>query len=253
MQWMPADMSAGFFVLLVVASFFTSALTGAFGLGGGLLMLVVMSMALPMATVVPLHGIVQLGSNTSRSIIQRKHIDKALVAWFAIGAVLGVLAGGAVAVSIPDSFLKITLALFIAWSVFGRKSRFEVFSKSLLIGGGFFTSMAGMLVGATGPIVAALLASGQLAKHTLVATHAACMVVQHGLKILVFGGLGFAFGPWALLLVLMVASGFLGTVVGARLLDNLPERYFRTGFKLVMGLACAQLLYSAAQALWRGL
>lgn len=244
-EWLPPDISAAFFVILVLTSFCTSALTGAFGLGGGMLMLVVMSMGLPMATVVPLHGIVQLGSNTSRSFIQRRHIDRSLFLWFALGSLLGVLAGGAVVISIPDALLKILLAVFILWTVFGRKQRLSTLSRRWLVGGGFLTGLASMFVGATGPLVAAVLSAGKLQKHALVATQAASMVAQHGLKVLLFGGLGFAYGSWALLLVLMIGAGYLGVYAGSQLLERLPERYFETGFKTIMVIACMQLLWSA--------
>lgn len=246
-EWLPPDVSPLFFVILVVTSFCTSALTGAFGLGGGMLMLVVMSLGLPMATVVPLHGIVQLGSNTSRSFIQRRFIDRSLFLWFSLGSLLGVLVGGSLVISIPDALLKAVLALFILWTVFGRKRRLSSLSKRWLVGGGFLTGVASMFVGATGPLVAAILSAGKLQKHALVATQAASMVAQHGLKVLLFGGLGFAYGSWALLLVLMIGAGYLGVYAGSQLLERLPERYFERGFKIIMVIACAQLLWSAVQ------
>lgn len=102
-----------------------------------------------------------------------------------------------------------------------------------------------MLVGATGPLVAALLASTGLVKQPLVATHAACMVIQHGLKILVFGTLGFAYAEWGPLIAAMIASGVVGTWVGTRTLDNLPEAMFRLGFKIVMTVASLHMIWQA--------
>lgn len=241
---LPPEVSPLFCLALIVTSFCTSALTGAFGLGGGLLMLVVLSLGLPVATVIPIHGIVQLGANSSRAFIQRAHVDWGIVGWFALGSVAGIAAGSAVVVSVPDALVKILLGAFILWSVFGRKLRYAVLSRRLLVTGGVLTSFATMLVGATGPLVAALLASGRLGRHVLVASHAACLIVQHGLKVLVFGLLGFAYAHWAVLLVLMIAAGFCGAYAGSRLLDRLPERWFEIGFKAVMAVACLHLMVS---------
>ena len=47
-----------------------------------------------------------------------------------------------------------------------------------------------------------------------VATHAAFMSWQHGVKILAFGFLGFAFAPYAPLMILMVLFGVVGTWSG---------------------------------------
>ena len=60
--------------LLIVASFFTSALTAASGVGGGTLMLMLMGMFVPVAALIPVHGAVQLGSNTGRAVHQRAHV-----------------------------------------------------------------------------------------------------------------------------------------------------------------------------------
>lgn len=77
------------------------------------------------------------------------------------------------------------------------------------------------------------------------------MVMQHGLKVVVFGFLGFAFGAWVPVMVAMVAAGFLGTLLGTRLLHALPEAVFRTAFKWVLTLLAIQLIASAAWA-WLG-
>ena len=48
------------------------------------------------------------------------------------------------------------------------------------------------------------------------ATHAAAMVAQHGLKIVAFGLAGFAFGQWLPMVVAMIVTGYLGTRYGTR-------------------------------------
>ena len=72
------------------------------------------------------------------------------------------------------------------------------------------------------------------------------MTVQHGLKIVVFGLAGFAFLSWLPLIAAMIASGFLGTVYGTRLLDRLPEETFRRWFRIALTVLALNLL-------WQGL
>ena len=103
-----------------------------------------------------------------------------------------------------------------------------------------------MFVGGTGPFVAAFVSPDRFGKEPTVATHAACMTFQHGLKVVVFGMLGFAFGPWIPLLVAMVMGGFLGTLAGRVVLLKLPERAFAIAFKTVLTLLALRLLWSAA-------
>lgn len=244
-ELIPPETTPLFAGILVFTSFFTSALTAALGLGGGVAMLAIMGTGLPIASLLPVHGIVQLGSNFGRTVIQRNFVNWSLVGWFFVGSAVGVAVGGPVAVMIPDLAAKLTLALFILWSVHGKKPKPERVSRRYFVAGGAITSIGTMIVGATGPLVAALLAARGLTKQPLIATHATCMVVQHGLKILAFGLLGFAYASWAPMLAAMIASGVFGTWVGTRLLDNIPEKTFRLSFKIVMTLLSLQIIWNA--------
>lgn len=241
----PSEISPYFAVLLIAASFFTSALTAALGLGGGVAMLAIMGIGMPVASLLPVHGIVQLGSNFGRSVLQFRHIVWPMLAWFLAGSVIGIALGGWLMVIMPDSLARIAMALFILWSVHGKKPGAGRVSRSFFVAGGAFTSFGTMLVGATGPLVAALLSSRGLTRQPLVATHAACMVLQHGLKILAFGLIGFAYAEWLPMLAAMIVSGVLGTLAGTMALDNLPERMFRFSFKIIMTLLALQIAWGA--------
>jgi len=236
MPFVPTDIAPPFAVVLVIASFLTSAFTAAMGLGGGVAMLAVLGLGLPVTSVLPVHGVVQLGSNAGRVVMQRRYLRRAVLLWFALGSAAGIALGASVVVNIPDWLAKWALALFILWSIYRRKSQTtgHDYGKPYFALSGAVSSFCTMLVGATGPLVAALLANTGLTKQPLVATHAACMVIQHGMKILAFGSLGFAYAQWGSLLAAMIASGVAGTWLGTRLLDRLPEAGFRLGFKIVM-------------------
>ena len=67
----PSGLEPAAAIILVTASFFTSALTAAFGVGGGVFMLALMGLMVPVAALIPVHGAVQLGSNTGRAWHQR--------------------------------------------------------------------------------------------------------------------------------------------------------------------------------------
>ncbi|MVW70936.1 sulfite exporter TauE/SafE family protein [Bordetella sp. 15P40C-2] len=245
MTFIPADITAVFATVLIFASFLTSALTAAMGLGGGVAMLAILSLGLPVTSVLPVHGVVQMGSNAGRVIIQRRYLVMPLLLWFFLGSVVGIALGASVVVNIPDALAKWALALFILWSVYRKKpsAAAQRHGKTFFVLGGAISSFCTMLVGATGPLVAALIARTGLVKQPLVATHAACMVIQHGLKIAAFGTLGFAYAEWAPLIAAMIASGVVGTWVGTRTLDNLPESTFRLGFKIVMTLVSLHMIW----------
>jgi len=252
MNLIPAEITPIFAAILVITSFLTSAFTAALGLGGGVAMLAVLGLGMPMTSVLPVHGVVQLGSNAGRMIIQRRHLVRSLLLWFSLGSLVGTVLGVCLVVNIPDWLAKWALALFVLWSIYHKKPTATAgqHGKTYFIFGGVISSFCSMLVGATGPLVAALLANTGLVKQPLVATHAAGMVIQHGMKIVAFGTLGFAYAQWGPLMAAMIASGVVGTWVGSRMLDTLPETTFRLGFNVVMTLISLHMMWQAIASIF---
>ena len=245
----PEGVSAGFALLLVAASFFTSAMTAAFGVGGGLALLALMGSGMPVAALIPAHGVVQLGSNAGRAFMLRDAVDRRFLLAFLPGAVLGAATGGAVVEAAPETLLKLVLSGFVLFLVWGPKPKAGPLATGPLgIGfGGVVTSALTMFLGATGPLVGALASAQGWEKARTVATMAAAMTGQHLLKTIVFGLVGFAWAEWAPLIGAMVVTGYLGTLYGVRLLRRAPESRFRSGFRWLLTLLAANL---AIQAIW---
>lgn len=240
---LPAGITRGVAALLVIASSFTSALTAAFGIGGGLAMLALMGLFVPVAAVIPVHGAVQLGSNTGRAWHQRAFVRMDVAAPFIAGSVVGAVLGVFLVVQLPDSLLKIVLGAFILAITWMKIPGIERLNSVGLAIASVVLALAGMLVGATGPLVSALFAKFfENDRKALIATHAAGMTAQHLLKIIVFGIAGFAFWEWVPLVAAMICSGFLGTVYGTKLLDRLPEEQFRKWFRIGISILALDLL-----------
>lgn len=245
---LPADLRTLPAILLIVVSFFASALTAAVGLGGGVAMIAAMATLMPAHALVPVHGVVQIGSNGGRALVQLKHVDWSIVAWFTAGAIFGAALGGAIAVELPGSVLRAGIGLFVLWVVWGRPPRFGKVQKRAMAAAGFASTFLSMFFGAAGPIGGAVLSTLGLTRHGFVANQAVTALVMHVFKIIAFGALGFAFAPWAGLIVLMIFSGFLGTLAGSRLLGKMDETTFKTGFKWVMTVLAVNLLWQAGRS-----
>ncbi|SDU41347.1 sulfite exporter TauE/SafE family protein [Stappia sp. ES.058] len=247
---LPADLSGLTAALLIAASFATSAVSAAFGLGGGIMLIAVMAQVLPAAAIVPVHGAVQTGSNAGRALVLLRHVDWPVALWFLAGALVGAFAGGALAIRLPAELLRIGIGLFVLWFIWGPTPRFQHMRKRAMTAAGLIATFLSMIFGAGGPIGGAVLSTLGLARQPFVATQATTALMSHVLKLVVFGLLGFAFAPWLGLIALMIASGFLGTLAGANLLGRMPENIFRTGFRIVMtGLAFSLILRGTASLL----
>ena len=236
---LPEGLAVWAALLLIVASFFTSALTAAFGVGGGVAMLALLGLFVPVAALIPVHGAVQLGSNTGRAWHQRANIRRDIALPFVAGSVVGAIAGAFIVVQLPDTVLKLVLGAFIIAVVWATIPGIDRLGRAGLTVASSGLALLSMFVGATGPLMQAILAQILASdRKAMIATHAAAMTFQHGLKIVVFGLAGFAFWTWLPLVAAMIVSGFLGTVYGTRLLERMPEKTFRFWFRVaVTGLA----------------
>jgi len=233
------------FLLLCGVSFLASFLTAAMGMGGGVLMLATMALILPPTVLIPIHGVVQVGSNLGRAALMLRNILTPIIPAFFIGTALGAAIGAQVVIALPTAILQAVLGCFVIYATWAPKFKASATSRKTFFGVGVLATFATMFVGATGPLVAPFVGAACKERQQVVATHAALMVIQHGLKIITFGFLGFAFGPYLPLLAGLLICGFAGTWCGKHVLLRLPEHIFRIGFKTLLTLLALRLLYSA--------
>ena len=230
---------------LVATSALTSLLTAVMGIGGGVLLLAVMATLLPPLALIPVHGLVQFGSNANRALMTRAHIHWPMVIRFSAGALLGALLASRMLVQLPVEWIQRAVALFILYMVWGPKPAKAVVSALRTFAAGSLTTVLSMFVGATGPLVAAFIHRLGKDKLATVATFSACMSFQHLLKAVVFGAVGFSFADWLLPVLLMIASGALGTWLGLKLLRKAPDAWFKRGFALLVTLLALRLLWQS--------
>lgn len=243
----PEGMSELVFLALIFTSFLGSFITVAFGIGGGGLLLAVMATLVPVTALIPTHGVIQIGSNLGRAVMTFRHIYWPALPWFTAGSVIGALAGGAVVISLPPAWVQIGIGAFVMWSVLGTAPK-GVRNWPFLVG--TVSSFLTMFFGATGLFVATYTKSQELPRHAHVATHATLMTVQHGVKSLAFGLLGFAFAAWWPFIIAMMLAGFAGTMVGLQLLNRIDDRRFKIALDAVLMLLSARLIYAGVTDLW---
>ncbi|MCZ6765121.1 MAG: sulfite exporter TauE/SafE family protein [Alphaproteobacteria bacterium] len=244
-----AGLSPWVFLGLCATTFVGSLIAASIGLGGGVLVLAVMAQVFAPAVLIPLHGVVQFGSNAGRAALMFRRAVFGIVPAFAVGTVIGSIVGANLFVALPVWLLQLVLALFVLYATWAPSFQPRTGAKGTFFGVGLVSGFITLFIGGSAPFVAPFVRAACADRREFVATVAVFMVLQHGVKIAAFGALGFAFGPYLPLLAVLLVCGFCGTVSGRLLLERLPERVFAVGLKIVLTVLAARLLYAASRAI----
>ncbi len=239
--FLPEGLEQGAALFLLATSFLASFITAAFGIGGGALLLAFMATLVPTAALIPVHGVIQLGSNAGRVLVLLRSVHWPALGGFTLGSILGSVIGGMIVVELPANVVQIGIGLFVIWTVFATAPRWL---RGWPVVTGAISSFLTMFFGATGLFVASYTMSFELPRHGHVATHAALMTLQHCLKVVVFGVLGFAFAGWWPFIAGMIAAGFLGTIAGRVSLNWIDDALFRKALNALLVLISIRLILS---------
>ena len=98
------------FTILFSGSFIASLFTASMGLGGGTLVLATMALILPPTVLIPIHAVVQVGSNGGRAALMLKDVTKPIILPFFFFFTLGAAVGAHVVISLPTAVLQAVLA-----------------------------------------------------------------------------------------------------------------------------------------------
>ncbi len=229
--------------LLIGISFFTSLVTAVMGLGGGVMLLAVMLFFYPPLTVIPVHGLIQLGSNASRAFFLRKYINWGFLIPFTIGVVIGSLCGSQLVFNIDENLLIIivgVLALIFTWMP-KIKTDFKMPFKIPFLG--WLSSFLGMFGAGGGMIFGVAMSRMNMSRQESVGTFSFCMTALHLTKVIVFAAFGFAFADYAGLILCMIASGLGGTWIGTQILHKIDNQMFVYLLKGMITLLCLRLIF----------
>ena len=244
----PEALSTGVGLFLLAASAVTSMLTAVLGAGGGVLLLVLMATWIPPAAIIPVHGMIQLGSNTGRAVLTFRHIDWRVILAFAPGVVAGAALGAWLLVNLPAHLWQLTIAGFVLYLCWGPKLPKASFGPAGIFLASAITSFISLFVGATGPLVAAFIKQIHTDRFKTVSTFAAAMTLQHLPKAFAFTAAGFIFHDWLALIAAMIAAGAGGTWLGLHLLRRMSDQHFGRIFNLVLTLLAIRLAWEAVHS-----
>lgn len=234
---------------LIIAAVITTFVGTVTGTAGGLMLLALMTLFFPLAVLIPMHTLIQLGASTSRVFMMWRYVKKTLILPFAIGSCVGAFTGAQIFVTLPSATLQGILGIFILivmWTPRLGAGGPERLRFGVL---GWAATFLGIFVSATGTFLSPFVAHASLDRRIHVSTMATLMAISHITKLVAFGFVGMAVGAYTPLIVLMVAGTVLGNWIGQHALNRIPERLFRQIFQILLSLLALRLLIGAANEL----
>ena len=214
-------------VLLTMVA--TAFLSGIFGMAGGLVLIGILLVLLPVPEAMMLHGVTQLASNGWRGVLWIKHVR-----WSAIVPYLG---GCAVALVlwafwryVPSKAVALLMLGGAPFLVRLIPAQFKPDPENPVHGSiyGVLCMTLMLLTGVTGPLLDRFFLGGKLDRRQVIATKAICQIFGHGAKLLYFGAMidqTATVDP--IVATLAVLASMLGTSLAARVLERMSDAQFR--------------------------
>ena len=242
---------------LIATAFVTAALSGVFGMAGGLMLKGAIALVLPVSATFVTHGLLQLVANGWRAILHRKYVVWRIVGVYALGSAV---AGGLMA-SIAVEPTKATLYLLMgavtgllwipqSWLKLDAERPAQAFVSGLSVTG------LNLTAGVAGPLLDIFFVRTALTRHQIVATKAATQVFAHLAKVIVYGAPlialhGKGLPPWWVF-ALAIPLSMAGTAVGGLILERMDDVNFKRLSRLIVTATGLLYLFWAAQLYWRG-
>lgn len=232
-------------ITLGVISFLTSTIAGIVGLGGGLILIGILPMFLPVNAIIPLHGFSQVSSNLSRAYFGRKDVQFSILPKFLLGSFAGVGIFAVILNFISLEYLPLFIGIYILLSLWSNKFNDSIkkYENYFIIG--FFQTGLSVVVGTTGPLAMTKLLKDFNDRDKVVATSALLMSISHILKVATFFYFGFVFFEYIWTIIAMICGAILGSYVGTKYGKKLNGKYLLIALKILLTILAFVSIYKA--------
>ena len=231
-------------ILIVLGSFFSAYVSATFAVGGGFIMLAIVSSVVPITTAVPMHAWMMLGLSLGRSWYFRREIVWRIVVPFLLGALIGVFIGGRVYFDLSEFLLNLVIGLLILAAVWVPKVKWASWIPTPFFWVGVIHSFLSTLF-SYGGLFQPLMIRAVLSKLQIVGTLAAGLLLMNVLKLSAYSYYGFDYGPYFYVILGAVLAAIPGAYLGKKTLHRIPEARFRLIFRIIMTCFGLRLLYKA--------
>jgi uncharacterized membrane protein YfcA len=219
-----------FYAVLGISVLVTSFISGILGMAGGMILMGILLVMMPLPAAMMMHGVTQLASNAWRALLWRKSVDWRVFRGYVAGAMLALalFAVLQLVVSKPVALIVMGLTPFVGLAL-PESLHLNVERRGHSFACGMICSALSLTAGVSGPILDVFFVRSGMTRHAVVATKAMTQSFSHLQKIAYFGAMvASARGvvePW--LAAMMVILAFTGTSLSRRVLERMNDKSFR--------------------------
>jgi uncharacterized membrane protein YfcA len=235
---------------ILVSSF----ISGTFGMAGGMVLLGVLLIYLPVATAMVLFSIIQLVANLWRAVLWWRFVKWPIFWKYTLGAVVAFALLRLIAY-VPDKATVYVLLGLLPFAVefLPVRARPNIEWRGVSYVTGFFTTIVQFMAGVGGPFLDVFFQKSQLDRKTTLATKAVTQTFSHVLRAAYFGSFG---GVEALQQHWLYAGAIVVAIAGTSLTPLIIERMTDHGFRqwtraIILGVS-AIYLARGAWLFWHG-
>ena len=208
----------------------TSAISGVFGMAGGLILMLILAQFVAVAPAMVLHGVTQFVSNGWRAVLWRRWIVWRIVGLYALGAAPAILLPVLVAY-VPDKATMLILLGTVPYAALAlpEAAKLDAARPAHAVACGFFVAGTQLLAGVAGPLLDVFFVRSALDRRAVVATKATTQAISHVAKVGYYGALlaGFGAMPGPAVFGAAVLAALIGTTLAGPLLEKLSNAQFR--------------------------
>lgn len=212
--------------LVVPLGLLAGLLTTLAGMGGGIVLLLALSLSTSPQTALAVTAPALLLSNLHRAVLFRRAVDRTVAAPLIVGTVPGSVVGGLLLPTIPALWLQ---GLMLAMTALSLARALGVLKFSLspraLGPAGFVMGALSATSGGAGLLLAPVLLTAGLSGDRYVATTAAIAVAMHVGRVVAYGATGLVDPHTLAVSAVLLVALLIGNALGARLRPRLtPQR-----------------------------
>lgn len=213
------------------------------GMAGGVLFLGILASFIETTYIVPIYATVMIVSSGSRSTLFYKYINWRIVFRYTLGLLPGAFLGIFIFQLLPKDLIKLAMGVFILVMVFlpvsRKQSRFDMW---IFLPVGLAAGFFGIFFGASGPLTSPFYVRQGIIKEAMIGTKSICSLMEHTLKIFLFGLIGINVLDYGKPLFFLIIAVVPGIYIGKLLLNKISDRTFLIAFKVLLFFLAVRII-----------